>query len=532
MKDKAMKKYLLKIGLLLLMVMLVLIFASCNNQINPTVEGSDYYDTIESIVVTESADSAYVYYDNARNMAVYVDDSGSEFPVQSEEVSGNVVCEEVIDFISVDSGNTLSRGAGFRTGGVKAFVLGKRSDDSSGLWVVYSDGRVSPVINSDGFDTSELLEMVEGRQPLSGYFSWSYEALDMISNADASEIIITGYAENSGVERHNYIVEEGTTIGVYWAVTLDDDGYYHISRAKVIGYKDNSSWKNYFWKNKKSDNRRQHRWMWTLRMFFAGWYDRYLVMPESIEPGENVGEYNIYGTDQEDEDALAVVTAKKVLSIEKYELPVPEDNPPVATFYDFDYLVSGAGDEGANGEYVESVPPAGYVDTEDYYSVPFYSNGSYYMFRFSSKSLFWGIGTDVTANRTMMPYLIPGNVAYRPPETLWEVSAGTPPAPEVRAVSPISGHPEIIGNTLRGNYIFSDIDGDAESGSIYKWYRCNSVDDTGAEIAGADEQAYIIDSDDENFYLRFEVTPVDDSGVIGRMTGSPLLSDAVFIGIQ
>ncbi|MDC7225788.1 MAG: hypothetical protein PQJ61_03370 [Spirochaetales bacterium] len=310
-----------------------LVFFSCTNQMNPSVLDPVLTDTIDDTTETdldvhevedpaETVITPYVFEDSDSGGAVFVDSKGLAIPIQNEEESGNVVCSEVIEFISFDTEETVSRCSSCSVS-VAAIILGKRNDGYSGIWIIYSNGRIAPVVNSEDFDTSELLEMVEGRQSLSGYFNWSYNATDMVVNDDASEIIIIGYAENSGFESSNYIVEEGTTVGVYWSVILDDDGFYHISRAKVIGLRDFSSWRDYFKEYRKyrrnGYNRYHHRWMWVLRMFFAGWYDQYLVLPGGIEAGENDGEYTVYGTDQANEKAVAVITAKKVLSIEPYE---------------------------------------------------------------------------------------------------------------------------------------------------------------------------------------------------------------------
>jgi len=90
---------------------------------------------------------------------------------------------------------------------------------------------------------------------------------------------------------------------------------------------------------------------------------------------------------------------------------------------------------------------------------------------------------------------------------------------------PISGY-TAWGKSLRGNYIFSDDDGDLEAGSTYKWYRSDVQSEIGVEISGATEQTYIIEQTiDEGKYIRFEVTPIDSFGTIGES----LLSEPVYI---
>ena len=54
--------------------------------------------------------------------------------------------------------------------------------------------------------------------------------------------------------------------------------------------------------------------------------DRYLTMTETVVVGENPGEYLIKGTDDEGDAAVATVTVKKVLGIEK--APDDPSGPP------------------------------------------------------------------------------------------------------------------------------------------------------------------------------------------------------------
>jgi len=326
-----MKKYLGKKIFLVLVVFITFIFVSCPNQMNPTIVESD---------ISESASDEYVFNDSSRGMAVYVDESGIETLIQSEEESGNILCSEFIDFIPLNKSESTARSVDQSSDYAKALVLGKRSDGFPGLWIVFRSGRVTPVINSDNIKTSELLNIVEFRQPLSRYFGWTYEALEMIKSEDGSEIIITGYAENeAGINSWFYSLDPGTTIGVYWAVTKDEEGLYHISRAKVIGLKDRFWWQNFRQNIDKSDYRSRYRWMWALRMFFSGWFDKYITMPDGLDFGKADGEYKIDGTDQEGDDAFAIVTARKVLSVEK-EPDTGENQAPytvVGPFPSIDY---------------------------------------------------------------------------------------------------------------------------------------------------------------------------------------------------
>ena len=292
----------MKKSILIILVLFISVLISCNNGM-----GSD--------AVSSSSDTpvAMVVADSSKGV-VFIDEDGFETVVKTEENGEEIICKDIIDYVLIDDENTASKKAVNTAGRKRAIVLGYRSDGCPGLWIVYSGGVVRPVVNSEDIETSELLALAEARQPLFKHFGWEYNALDMAVNG--SEIIIAGYAENKdGIPWWG--IDPGTTIGLYWSVVEDDEGYYHISRAKVVGYRDNTWWKTLRDKMKEDGYRYRWRWLRRLRFFFFGWYDRYMTMTESVEVGENPGEYIIKGTDDEGEAALATVTAWKVLSIEK-----------------------------------------------------------------------------------------------------------------------------------------------------------------------------------------------------------------------
>ncbi|WP_410495216.1 S-layer homology domain-containing protein [Cellulosilyticum sp. ST5] len=71
-----------------------------------------------------------------------------------------------------------------------------------------------------------------------------------------------------------------------------------------------------------------------------------------------------------------------------------------------------------------------------------------------------------------------------------------------------------VGETLTGNYTYSDVNGDLEGASTYKWYRAdNSAGFNKTEIAGANAKTYVLQSADEGKYISFEVTPVALTGI-------------------
>ncbi len=292
-----------------IIILLISVLISCNNGM-----GADSS--------ADSADSSAQVVTDSSKGVVFIDEEGSETVVKTEEDGEEIICKEVIDYVVLNNDEPLSKSSVKAIGRKRAIILGYRSDGCPGLWIVYSGGIVKPVVNSEDIETSELLEMVEGRQPFFKHFGWTYNAVDMAVNGN--EIVIAGYAEN---KEGWWMIEPGTTVGVYWSVYEDSEGYYHISRAKVVGYRDNDWWRNLKKEMKKHGYRYRWRWLRSLRLFFFGWYDRYLTMTESVEVGENPGEYLIKGTDDEGEAAVATVTRWKVLGIEKAP-EAPDNNPP------------------------------------------------------------------------------------------------------------------------------------------------------------------------------------------------------------
>ena len=87
------------------------------------------------------------------------------------------------------------------------------------------------------------------------------------------------------------------------------------------------------------------------------------------------------------------------------------------------------------------------------------------------------------------------------------------PAPPTATVQPITGTMQ-VGATLTGHYTYSDVNGDLEGTSTFKWYRAdNSSELNMTEIAGATDDEYILQSTDEGKYICFEVTPVALTGI-------------------
>lgn len=78
------------------------------------------------------------------------------------------------------------------------------------------------------------------------------------------------------------------------------------------------------------------------------------------------------------------------------------------------------------------------------------------------------------------------------------------------------------GQQLTGSYTFTDPDGDAESGTTYRWLRSDDASGTNkAAIAGATNTTYTLTNADAGKFISFEVTPSDGTDT-GNATESTL----------
>lgn len=80
-----------------------------------------------------------------------------------------------------------------------------------------------------------------------------------------------------------------------------------------------------------------------------------------------------------------------------------------------------------------------------------------------------------------------------------------------------------VGATLSGSYVYTDDEGDPETGTSYRWYRTN--DHTGSTnlqtINGATSESYTLNAEDLGKYIFFEVTPMTNVGIT---QGDPVMS--------
>jgi hypothetical protein len=83
----------------------------------------------------------------------------------------------------------------------------------------------------------------------------------------------------------------------------------------------------------------------------------------------------------------------------------------------------------------------------------------------------------------------------------------------VATMSPIMGSLN-VGNLLTGSYVYSDAEGDIESGSLFQWYSANTSGGTYTAIPGETGIGHIIGSGEQGRFFRFTVKPRAATGTI------------------
>lgn len=124
------------------------------------------------------------------------------------------------------------------------------------------------------------------------------------------------------------------------------------------------------------------------------------------------------------------------------------------------------------------------------------------------------VGSEITFEVT--PVSISGSSPGLPVESGLGVNIiNNAPVASAVFVSGDTGGVANLGDVLSGNYTYSDVEGNAEAGSLYRWLR------NGSPIVGATGLSYTIVSADVGSTVAFEVTPVSN---VGTTTGLPVVS--------
>ena len=180
---------------------------------------------------------------------------------------------------------------------------------------------------------------------------------------------------------------------------------------------------------------------------------------------------------------------------------VREDTAPVATNVD----ISGTA---AVGETLTGTYTYSDVDPED-------ADGSIVKWYSGSVVVETGLALEVTSamkGKAIVFEVTPSNTN----------GTGTPvsatvqyinSAPAASGASIVGGM--LVGDSLSGDYNFSDPDNDRDD-STYQWYRSGKSNGTNLKsIEGATSDSYNVVGNDKGKYLYFEVTPVDEHGLSG-----------------
>jgi hypothetical protein len=197
------------------------------------------------------------------------------------------------------------------------------------------------------------------------------------------------------------------------------------------------------------------------------------------------------------------------------------NNPPEVTFYDLQ--ATGAGSPEVNGYYREN----GFNQGRPKYD---HVDGGCFLYYLLASDQgdnpYWVIKTVVDDKVLDALYYNGDATSVTAPVTPWSPDdPPTNPAPVVSREA-ITGTLS-VGQTLTGNYLFTDPDGDDEGGTTFQWYRFTTVTETdtanGTAIVGATGSTYQLQAADASNYLRLQVTPMDARG----LAGTPVLSGAV-----
>ncbi len=256
--------------------------------------------------------------DITRNQGIFITAEGEKIDISSEEYQGGPIvnCIEAIDMTVLATSTELSsRSISVGTGdssepSLIAIVIGRRGDGKPGAWAILSDNSVFPIT----MEGSRLQESEDRESTIKGFLGWEYELTTVSSDGK----IIVGYAINKdGYENNRWSISPGTTVGVYWRIRKSSHAhYFHVTWARVIGVPPEF---------KKPDNPHRRRiyrffrFMWKrLQLFFYNWYETYLIMADSIEDVEE-GVYKVYGKNQDQKAAFAIINQDGVEKIEEYD---------------------------------------------------------------------------------------------------------------------------------------------------------------------------------------------------------------------
>jgi hypothetical protein len=99
--------------------------------------------------------------------------------------------------------------------------------------------------------------------------------------------------------------------------------------------------------------------------------------------------------------------------------------------------------------------------------------------------------------------------------------------PPVATIQPVTGSLDVNG-LLTGHYVYSDAEGDIESGTLYQWYSHTAPTGTFTAISGETGIAHVIKSTEQGLYFKIAIRPVAATGKVktGSWVESPVVGPA------
>ncbi|MDH5640280.1 MAG: FG-GAP-like repeat-containing protein, partial [Nitrospira sp.] len=133
--------------------------------------------------------------------------------------------------------------------------------------------------------------------------------------------------------------------------------------------------------------------------------------------------------------------------------------------------------------------------------------------------------TSADSGQTLVFEVVPrasvGTVAGNAAVAAGLVILNSPPMASEPVIVDVNGGGVLVGDSLTGSYLYSDLDGDAQGASTFRWLR------NGSAITGAAAKTYTVAVADSGATLTFEVTPV---AATGTAQGSPVVSTGLAVG--
>ncbi|HUX52272.1 MAG TPA: CARDB domain-containing protein [Spirochaetia bacterium] len=282
----------------------ILVLLSCSSPIIPAASTSS--NTSSGTPPT----SAPLSVQNESNQAVLLTETGNRLNISSTDSTGATVdCASATGVTRFeDSGNSSDTTS-------PALIVGTTRDGRAGIWA-YSQNHIESVISEkDGKGVSVLPETDEANGAFAGHLGWTYHVMG--TSGDGHMII--GYAENkNGINFGKWTIAPGTTVGVYWTVSLyRHERHLQVSGAKVIG--------TYAPSTVDDNHRHGHHFfdylkrlvLDRLKLLLLNELTSYLTMVEKdgISIDKSTGDYQVLGTDQDGEAALATIDRRGEITI-------------------------------------------------------------------------------------------------------------------------------------------------------------------------------------------------------------------------